>query len=160
MTAVVLARVVPARRSPFSHRPTQVVTMPLSLRKSLGISTSILLADSLNANRFACGGNRLMSMGASLHQSIIIRRALTVFVHDGMHRHVERLTFMAPSQVELPSPSLRVHFLLPTTLALASVGLLTSPVGPMSSSSGVMIGESDPVVVLNSLFHMRRTAPV
>ena len=48
-TVAVLAQVVPALRSPFSHRPTRVVTMP---RKSLGISTSIPLADSLNANRF------------------------------------------------------------------------------------------------------------
>ena len=158
--AAVLAQVVPAPRSPFSHRPTRVVTMPLSPRKSLGISTSILLADSLNANRFGCGGNRLMSMGSSLHQSIIIRRALTVFVHDGMHRHAERLAFTAPSLAALPSPSLKVRFPAPTLQALASVGQPTSPVGPMSSSSGVMIGESDPAVVLHSLFHMRRTAPV
>ena len=81
VTAVVMAPVAPAPRSPFSHRPTQVVTMPLSPRKSLGISTSILLAESLNVNRFVCGGNSLMSMGAPLHQSFVIRRPNSFFHH-------------------------------------------------------------------------------
>jgi hypothetical protein len=79
VTKAVLAPVAPALRSPFSNHPTRVVTMPLRPRKSTGSSASILLADSLNANRLGCGGNSNLSMGTSLHQSSVIRRALTSF---------------------------------------------------------------------------------
>ena len=44
--------------------------------------------------------------------------------------------------------------------ALASIGLLMSPVGPMSSSLGVTIEELALEVVLDSLLHMQRTIPV
>ena len=64
---MVLVPVAPALRSPFSHRPTRVVTMPLIPPNSLGFSTSTLLVDSLNVNQYGCGGKRHTSMGASLH---------------------------------------------------------------------------------------------
>jgi hypothetical protein len=82
------------------------------------------------------------------------------FHHHDMHRHVEPSTFTAPSPAALPSPSLKVQFLLTMTLALALIGLSISLVGPTSFSSGKTIEESDPAVVLDSLFHMRRTTPV
>jgi hypothetical protein len=59
---------VSALRSPFSNRPTRVVTVPLS-PLSLGISSSSLQVDPLNVIQHGCGGIRLSSMGASLHQS-------------------------------------------------------------------------------------------
>jgi hypothetical protein len=134
--------------------------MFLTPPNSLGFSTSTLLVGSLNVNQYGCGGKRLSSMGASLRQSVLIRCRLTVFIHHDMYRHVEPSTFTAPSQAALPSPSLKVHFLLPMTQALASIGLSISPVGPMSSSSGATIEESDPVVVLETLLHIQRTIPV
>ena len=150
----------PALRSLFSNRPTQVVTMSLGRPNLIGFSASSLLVDSLNVNQYGCGGRQLMSMGASPHQPFLIRCCLTVFIHHDTHRHVELSTFMALSRAVLPSPSLKVHFLLTMTLALASIGLSTSPVGPTSSSSGETIEELDPAVVLDSLLHMRRTIPV
>ena len=58
--------------------------------------------------------NRLISMGAFLQQSIILQRGLTGFVHDGIHRHVEQLAYMGPSQAALSSPSPTDHFPVPT----------------------------------------------
>jgi len=147
--------VAPALQSPFSNRPTRVVTVPLIPPNSLGFSASSLLVDSLNVNQYGCGGRRLSSMGALLHQSFLILCSLTVFIHHDTHRHVEPSTFTAPSQAALHSPSLKVHFPVTTTQALALIGLSMSPVGPMSSSSGTMIEELDPGVVLDSLLHMR-----
>jgi hypothetical protein len=152
--------VAPALRSPFSNRPTRVVTVSLIPPNSLGFSASILLVDSLNVNRYGCGGKHLLSMGASLHQSVPIRCSLTVFIHHDLHRHVEPLTFTAPSRAALPLPSLKVHFPVTMTQALASIGLSMSSVGPMCSSLGATIEELDPAVVLDSLLHMRRTIPV
>ena len=160
MTRAVLVPAGPALRSPFSNRLTRVVTIPLTPPNSLGFSTCSLLVDSLNVNQYGCGGKLLMSMGASLHQSFLIRCRLTVFIHHDTHRHVELSIFTAPSQAGLPSPSLKVHFLQILTQALASIGLSISPVGPMSSSSQVTIEELDLVVVLETLLHMRRTIPV
>jgi hypothetical protein len=73
--------VAPALRSPFSNRPTRVVTIRPTPPNSLGSSTSSLLVDSLNVNQYGCGGKLLMSMGASLHQFFLIRCRLTVFIH-------------------------------------------------------------------------------
>jgi hypothetical protein len=84
-TAAVLAQVVPAFRSPFSNRPTRVVSMPLSKMRSLGFSSTTLLVDSLNVKRVSCGGNLIVSLGAPINQSFVILRALTAFVHHGMY---------------------------------------------------------------------------
>jgi hypothetical protein len=66
-TRAVLVPVAPALRSPFSDRPTRVVTIPLSPFKTFGITTSGLLVDPLNVNHYGCGGKRLTSAGTSLH---------------------------------------------------------------------------------------------
>jgi hypothetical protein len=58
---------------PFANRPTRVVTVPLRPPMSLGGSTSSLRVDSLSVNQYGCGGMRLSSTGASLHQSFLTR---------------------------------------------------------------------------------------
>jgi hypothetical protein len=84
-TRMVLVPGAPALRSPFSNRPTRVVTVPLSPPKSLGFSTSSLQVGSLNVNQYGCGGMRLSSMGASRRQSFLIWCGLTVFIHPSRH---------------------------------------------------------------------------
>ena len=156
--AAVSAQVVPAFRSPFSHRPTQVVTIPLRRCIPLLISTSTLLMDSLNVRRVSCGGD-LMSLGASIYQSFVILRALTGFVHHMYCGAVHRI-FTASYQVALSSPSTRVRFLATMSLALPSIGPSTWYLGPLFLWSGVMIEGLDLAVMLNSLFHLRRIPPV
>src|SRR5258707_2265091 len=64
-TTAVLVPVAPVIRSLFSHRPTRVVTIPLSPHKSLGFFTPCLV-DSLNVVQYSCIGVHLSSMGMSL----------------------------------------------------------------------------------------------
>ena len=154
-TRAVSVLVVPAPRSPFSHRPTRVVTVSPSPSISPGFSTASLLVDSRNVKQSGCGGMRLWSMGASLHQPYLIRCILTGFIHYDTCRHADPSTFTAPSRAALPSPSLQVHFPVTMSQAQASIGQSISPVGPMSSSSGTTIVELDPAVSPHSLSDTR-----
>jgi hypothetical protein len=142
----------------------RVVTIPLNPPIPLGISTLTLLVDSLNVNQYGIGGKRLMSMGASLNRSFLIRCGLTVIILSGPSRHVPSLEpspFTAPSQAALPSPSLMVHFLLTLTpVVLASIGPSMWPLGPLSSSSRTTLEELGPVVKANSLLDFQGTIPV
>lgn len=153
---------VPALRLLFCNHPTRVATMLLTAPKSPGCSTSIPRVDSLNVNQHACGGNRLSLMGASSVCLAVVPclASPNSFFRNGIHCYAARSIFTASSQVARPSPSLRVQLPLTMSPALASIGLSTSLVGPMSFSLEVMVEELDPAVVLRLPLHTDRTAPV